>query len=54
MTAGTDVSLVIEFIEQLRRQRPGISPSEVAALVEEKFPHILIEMEGKVPRIEIR
>jgi hypothetical protein len=53
MVAGPDVSSVIEFVQMLRRSRPRISSKDIADAVETRFPHIRIEMDGAVPRIEI-
>lgn len=53
MMSGGDIATVLEFIELVRFKKPGILPHELAALVEQRFPHISIETEGSDPRIEI-
>jgi len=53
MTAGGDLAGVIEFIQKLRQQQPGISARAVAEAVENKFPHIEIETDSRGPRVSI-
>jgi len=53
MNRGCDLGDVIEFIQKARQTRPQISCGELVDLVENRFPHIRIETEGKVPRVEI-
>lgn len=53
MQSGGDFSEAIEFIEKVRQKQPRISPAQLADLVENRFPHIRIETDGRIPRIEI-
>ena len=53
MSGGGDLSSVIEFIQKVRQAQPRIGTAELVKLVEERFPHICIEMDGQMPRIEI-
>jgi hypothetical protein len=53
MSRGCDLGDVIEFIQKARQTRPQISSGELVDLVENRFPHIRIETEGKVPRVEM-
>jgi hypothetical protein len=53
MRAGVDVSDVIEFVQRTRQAQPGITETELVDLVEERFPHIRIEIDSTGPRIEI-
>jgi hypothetical protein len=53
MSRGCDLGDVIEFIQKARQTRPQISSGELVDLVENRFPHIRIESEGKVPRVEM-
>ena len=53
MGSGHDLADVIEFIQKVRQKRPQIGSMELADMVENRFPHIRIELDGTVPRIEI-
>jgi hypothetical protein len=53
MDGGCDVSSVIAFIQRSRVAQPRITERDLADLVESRFPHIRIEMDGSIPRIEI-
>jgi hypothetical protein len=53
MSGGGDLSSVIEFIQKVRQVKPRIGTEELVKLVEERFPHICIEMDGQMPRIEL-
>jgi len=50
---AADVSDVIAFVQRLKEKQPGITPTELAAKVEEKFPYVQIETDARGPRIEI-
>jgi hypothetical protein len=53
MMSGPDVSEVVEFIQRARLAQPGISQADLVDLVENRFPHIRIELDGRAPRVEI-
>jgi hypothetical protein len=53
MMSGPDVSEVVEFIQRARQAQPGISQADLVDLVENRFPHIRIELDGRAPRVEI-